>query len=403
MATTELRIEDVQVQVSGENVRISLSSHGGDQRDLLIPLEHLQKLIEMLIRVHLDASVAKATPPKDSEIEGEYRAPAITLHVKDLNITKWETGGAAFQLATIEGDNIVAAFMPDKIRFIRETLRKHFEGPGKPPEVKEDPPPTGPPIFPGQFPGQEAFELMDGSGKVIDSTSAIFPLVKRRPGEVYEFVATGFFISENGLFASARHVLDELSGDQLPNDSSLLGVHFLENDEFLLRPVVNYAVHDVADVGAGKLADVVDRNGNKLSSPPIVLTLSPPKVGDWLFTYAYPHTTQKLNRINFSPRFYHGKQEEEYPNGRDRHMMPGACWRTSIVIHGGASGRPVFGREGRVFGINSTGYDETPLSFVSRVIELLDVELGQVQLSDAEKPQAVSLRKLAEIKHIQVR
>ena len=59
MPKTELKIEDVQVHVSGDDVRISLSSQGGDQRDLLIPLDHLGELIKMLARVHLDASVAK--------------------------------------------------------------------------------------------------------------------------------------------------------------------------------------------------------------------------------------------------------------------------------------------------------------------------------------------------------
>ena len=311
----------------------------------------------------------------------------------------WEMGGAAFRLRTVEGDNIVAAFMPDKIRFILETLHKYFEGLSKPEEAHEDSPSTGSPIFPGQAPAQDEFQLRDGSGKPIDPNVAVFPLIKKQPGGLYKFVGTGFFISENGLFASARHVLTE----QLPSGSSLFGVHSLENGEFLLRPVVSYAVHDVADVGVGMLADVSDQDGNALTNPQLVLTKSQPTVGDWVFTYAYPHTTQDLNMFNFSPRFYHGKLEEEHPKGRDRHMMPGPCCRTSIVIHGGASGGPVFGREGRVFGINSTGYDEMTLSYISQIIELLELELDQVRFSDTEEPRPVSLGKLAEMNYIHLR
>ena len=403
MTTTELIIENIQVHESGENIKISLSSQGGDQRDLLLSLEHLDKLIEMLIRTRLDASVAKATQHKSSDEVSQYRPPSVTLHVKDLNIVKWETGGAAFQLETIEGGNVVVALMPEKIRFIRETLRKHFEGPGKPPVVADDPPTIGSPIFPGQAPWQEEFKLKDPSGVDIDPSFAVFPLVKRLPGEHYEFIATGFFISENGLFASARHVLDELSEDQLPSNSTLFGVHFLPEGQYVLRSVVNYATHDVADVGAGKLADAKDQNGNLLKSSPLVLTRTLPEIGDWVFTYAYPHATQSLNKINFSPRFYSGQLEEEHPTGRDRHMMPGPCCRTSMVIHGGASGGPVFGRNGRVFGINSTGYDESTLSYVSRVIELLEVELDQVRFSDTEEASRVALGKLASMNHILVR
>ena len=84
MTTTELIIEDIQVHVSGENIKISLSSQGGDRRDLLIALEHLDKLIEMLIRTRLDASVAKATQHKHSDEVGQYRPPSVTLHVAKL-------------------------------------------------------------------------------------------------------------------------------------------------------------------------------------------------------------------------------------------------------------------------------------------------------------------------------
>lgn len=64
-------------------------------------------------------------------------------------------------------------------------------------------------------------------------------------------------------------------------------------------------------------------------------------------------------------------------------------------VHGGASGGPVFGADGRVFGINSTGWDQTALSYVSRINELLDLELPSVEFPPGSAPRAMSLRELA--------
>ena len=102
---TVLRIQDIRLGATGEAVRITLSSEGGDQRDLVIPVDRLRELIDALMRVHLDAEVARAAPPKEWEVDEEYRPPAMTLHVTDVDVVKWATGGAALRLRTVEGHN----------------------------------------------------------------------------------------------------------------------------------------------------------------------------------------------------------------------------------------------------------------------------------------------------------
>lgn len=67
------------------------------------------------MRVHLDAPVAKAAPPKEGEVDEEYRPPATTFQMTDVDVVKGEMGGAAFRLRTVAGHNVVAAFMPDNL------------------------------------------------------------------------------------------------------------------------------------------------------------------------------------------------------------------------------------------------------------------------------------------------
>jgi hypothetical protein len=73
-------------------------------------------------------------------------------------------------------------------------------------------------------------------------------------------------------------------------------------------------------------------------------------------------------RVNFSAAYYEDRIEEYLPAGRDRVMLPGPCWRTSMTIHGGASGGPVFDERGRVFAINSTGF-----GYVSSIVPVFEV------------------------------
>jgi hypothetical protein len=85
--------------------------------------------------------------------------------------------------------------------------------------------------------------------------------------------------------------------------------------------------------------------------------------GDLVATYAYQSTiiqsAETGQLFSFNPEFYEGRIVGYLANGRDRVMLPGPCYRTDMVIHHGASGGPVADPSGRVFGINSTGFDGT--------------------------------------------
>jgi hypothetical protein len=60
----------------------------------------------------------------------------------------------------------------------------------------------------GGRPIEEGF--VDGHGMPVDGTSAFFPIIQMRDSGPWTPIGTGFVISNNGLFATAKHVvLDE--------------------------------------------------------------------------------------------------------------------------------------------------------------------------------------------------
>ena len=193
-------------------------------------------------------------------------------------------------------------------------------------------------------------------------------------------------------------VIDRNGHQQYP----IFIVHFVPGKGHVLRRVLRCTSNTVADVAVGVAAQKIDpRTGTTLKNRVAVLSVLRPSIGEEVFTYAYPKTIISLepkNEIHFSPRFYDGRLEEVYPDGRDTCMMPAPCYRTSIALYSGASGGPVFGSHGAVFGINSSGIDgEQPaVSFVSRVNELFPLAIDDVVLPGDPAPSSVKIQELAE-------
>lgn len=264
--------------------------------------------------------------------------------------------------------------------------------------------PTPPPL-----PGEAAsgrFGVRTGNGVSTDPSRAIFPIVRFNAAGEMDLLGTGFFISTCGLFVTARHVL------LAPFDSTgrqvypIAMMHFYQEGRYLARPILRCATHPIADVGVG-VAAPMSRNsdGAPLANPVLRLTLMPPKLLARVVTYAYPRyanvTVDSIQRINVMPTWYDGDIIEYLPTGRDRVLLPGPCYRTNIVIHHGASGGPVFSRDGGVFAVNSTGFDGTDVSYVSRINEILDLTIDDVVM-DRPPSRSVKIIEMARAGHVLV-
>jgi S1-C subfamily serine protease len=208
----------------------------------------------------------------------------------------------------------------------------------------------------GGRPIEEGFR--DGDGGPADGTAAIFPIIQMRDEGPWVPIGTGFFISNNGLFATAKHVVLDERGQLIP---ALAGVHLLRKENrVIVREAKKIVVHSRADVAIGFLFDREFAAGRAQTiNRCFALTRTFPELGSKVVTMAFPKSELTTDQGNFTLKFatstLAGTVEAYHPVGRDSVMLPGRCFQTNMDISAGASGGPVAFGEGCVFGINSTG------------------------------------------------
>lgn len=208
-----------------------------------------------------------------------------------------------------------------------------------------------------------------------------------------KFIGTGFFISESGIFVTAKHILPDsyqqrehpIFGydkydSKIEIDKDLIYiVQFLGNNKVLQRRVLSMSLNANTDVAVGVAGEHKNPDGNTILTPPLILSGRHAKVGDTLHTYAFPNTKNIGKIIHLNPQRYDGKVVKEYQEGRDRTMLPNPCYETQMQIPAGASGGPAFNLPGSVVGINCTSlYNNEKVSFVSKLdgIENMKVPNG---------------------------
>ncbi len=246
-----------------------------------------------------------------------------------------------------------------------------------------------------------SFIAVDGNKNIINPSHAIFPIIKHDRNGFICLIGTGFFIAENGLFLTAKHVLMDVLDDNGNQTHAISLVQFLEGS-YVIRPILKCSSHEVADISVGISAPMASSNGKTLKNKLIKLTSNIGEVGKGVFTYAYPKTVIKHSAkqtLHFNVDYYKGFIQKDYPNGRDKILLPGACFQTSMYIHGGASGGPVFNDEGVVCGVNSTGYENEPLSFITPINTIVNLVLNDVGTPNNSTGQ-ISIQELINDKFI---
>ena len=214
-------------------------------------------------------------------------------------------------------------------------------------------------------------------GKESSPMNTIFPILRIGNDGRYTLIGTGFFIGSNGLFATAKHVLADDVDENGSLTKKLVIIHFAE--KYAIREIEMVAFHPKADVAVGKVKTLIFRETNThLENNCSAIGNQKPKNGDILSTYCYPKTTisySEIQQINIETTVYHGPVEEVFPEGRDRVMLPSACYQVKMGIIGGASGGPVFNEKGLVVAINSSSYENDEITFVSCITDIFDLDI----------------------------
>ena len=97
------------------------------------------------------------------------------------------------------------------------------------------------------------FEITDASGNPVDVREVVCPILKLVDETTWDFIGTGFFIAENGLFATARHVLLDALDRESNQLHRLFIIQWLPDGTYIMRNVQYVVPHSLIDVGIGSV------------------------------------------------------------------------------------------------------------------------------------------------------
>jgi hypothetical protein len=186
----------------------------------------------------------------------------------------------------------------------------------------------------------------------------IFPLVVfNRNEKAFECLGTGFFITPDGWFVTAAHVLNNYIGK---TEIDVIGIQTTDKKERHVRFLTHYHIHPTADIMIGKLGWSHDEHTNLIDTmPPLIakLDLTRKPSGEKLISYGFPLTRSSTEDTKTKFNFKYGKYAGnvvEWVEKSPRLNYP--CYHTNLDFKSGASGGPVFSKIG-VIGIHSTNFD----------------------------------------------
>lgn len=227
-------------------------------------------------------------------------------------------------------------------------------------------------------------ELRPAHGLMFDRDSFVeMPLTSMSPvivpvivigPDCFEYVGTAFNIAPNGLFVTARHVLDGRKGAfeiQANNPGSNIAVLWVGSGvghddvrDLLGGPIFVSAItkyqepeSDLALLRAGMLKD-----GKPFPMSVAPLSTRPPKAGELIARAGYPKPKaesdistpeQRVVTVDQSLHVATGEILEVFEKRRDAVMLPFAGFQTEAVFESGMSGGPVFNQDGYVCGVIS--------------------------------------------------
>jgi hypothetical protein len=176
--------------------------------------------------------------------------------------------------------------------------------------------------------------MKDGNVNIANPIYAIFPIIKEIDNGIWEIIGTGFYITPNGVFVSAKHVLDDVIEKKTNTQKyPIFLAHFYDTNFFLIRPICEIILANDADIALGLPAEMkYNDTGALLRSKGLTLPAKTAFIGDKLTTYAYlkSYVTNEIlyRKICLNPNYYDGTVVKYYRIGASKN---GLCF---IAING---------------------------------------------------------------------
>lgn len=242
----------------------------------------------------------------------------------------------------------------------------------------------------------DTWDFMAPHGPLPNPIGHVFPIMSHDSSGEWRLIGTGFYIGPRGLFVTAKHVIADVFEHgkfaigkqvapiailQMYSHSRLFGP-----EGYAMRPITHCWIGDQADIALGIAAQMTKAETGEPMPDPRILRLSwnTPRVGDAIQTYAFPNgrfaQVAGTQAFQCRPDGYAGNVRE-IGNFRDKVKMPFPFIEADFVMHGAASGGPVFGIDG-VVGVNSTYFPPDGPSYVTQIRCLQDSLVEGVRMMD---------------------
>jgi Trypsin-like peptidase domain len=249
------------------------------------------------------------------------------------------------------------------------------------------------------------FKNVKEEGPLPNPVGHTFPLLTHDPSGYWRLIGTGFYVSDDGLFITARHNICDVieDGRQV---APLVILHFHSSrglfgaSEVIFRPIAQCWLSSGADIAFGVAAATTNtQSGDVLRNSCWELSWATPAVGTPVGTYAFPRhkfSDDKKEAVQFHPQLYPGRilKVDDY---RDSVMIPFPYLCVDCRIHGAASGGPIVVNGGKVIGVNCTEFktNESPGPGYGVQIQCLrDAFIDDIVLLDEGLPRRVTFDEL---------
>jgi hypothetical protein len=214
----------------------------------------------------------------------------------------------------------------------------------------------------------------------------------RHPGGAPRFIGTGFWITRDGVFVTARHVIDDKIGEDGKDIAHIAAFQWLESPGGMMhisRPLRYTSRHKIFDLAVCTTFQPRGADGQILTGHVQTMTLEIPEVGSPISTHSFhdpqsdttmeksapPHQAELQwtgvfesdpgfeTTLELNSRWTAGHVTEHFMEGRDSVMLPSPCIQSDIPVYAGMSGGPVFDQRGRVFAVNCTSFAGTDVAY----------------------------------------